>query len=332
MDCLNNIIGIDKLCTPSVPESGLYLQNLPGITIRTADASTDEETKSGIDLINEKIKLAQSAMVQDAISFLLPKVKTKSLIESDRIGEYKENSETVASEIGYLTGKKISISNYPYIEIYIESVDIKLTSVVTDEKIFVYDLLTNTKLDEFTFTSIAGSVVNIPIKKTYKTNGHKLLLFIGYESDLSNSYKTNLRSTGCRNCSRTYSNRYVSFSDAKILAASSKIDANIISENTNGISISYSLNCSVESFICKQAKLLAWALLHKTGAELMRELQYSKRLNSIVLINGKDHIELRSEFDAEYSRSMQNVLDGLRIPSDVCFECNQKIKTIVRTP
>ncbi len=330
-NCFTNIIGINKLCTPVVPESGLYVQDLPGITLDVANAATDEETQSGIALINEKIEFAKNAIIKDAIDFLLPKVKTGSLIESDTIGVYKESLDKVALEAGYLTGKKVKIQNYPYLEFYIESLSVKLDAVVTDT-IYIYDLLSNTVLDSFAFTSVSGVPVEVFVKKSYKTNGQKLSLFIGYPSSLAGSYITNLHLTGCNGCSGGYSNRYASFNDVKILSASQKIEANLVSANTNGLSINYSLSCSVESFICKMAKLFAWAILHKTGAELMRELQFSRRLNSIVIIDKKDHIALREEFDAEYAKSMQRILENIRIPNDACFECNQRVKTIVRIP
>ncbi len=330
-DCFDNIIGINKLCTPESPVSGLYIQDLPGITLQIADAATDEETASGVALIREKIEIAKKTISQDAIEFLLPKVKTNSLIGSDTIGTYKEDLEKATAEPLYLTGKKIKIQNYPYIEFYLESISIKLDAAVTSN-IYIYDLLTNTILDTIPFTSVVGVPVQVYVKKSYKTNGQVLSLAILYDSNLAGSYKTTLHATGCNNCSSGYSNRYVSFNDVRILSANQKIESNIVTGNTNGLSFNYSINCSIDSFICKMAKLFAWALLHKTGAELMRELQFSKRLNSIVIIDKKDHIELRQEFDNEYAKSMTRIFQNIRIPSDVCFECNQKVKTVVRIP
>jgi hypothetical protein len=330
-DCLDNIIGIDKLCTPESPASGLWVQDLPGITLQTAGAATDEETASGIALIREKINIAKKAIFQDAIEFLLPKVRTNSLIESDTVGIYKEDLEKASAEALYLTGKKLKIQNYPYLEFYIESLSIKLDAVVTSN-IFIYDLLTNTILDTIAFTSVAGVPVEVYVKKSYPVKGQTLSLAILYDSNLAGSYKTNLHLSGCNNCQQGYSNRYSSFDNIKILTANSKIEANVVSDNTNGLSVNYSINCSIESLICKMAKVFAWALLHKTGAELMRELQFSRRLNSIVILDKKDHIELRTEFENEYAKSMNRILDNIRIPHDVCFDCNQRVKTIVRIP
>lgn len=336
MSCLDNIIGIDKQCTADSPSSGFYIQDLPGLTVKLADRAADEETESGIALIEQKITFAKNQILQDVREFLAPHMKHNSVIENNTVGYYHDNLEAVAAEAGYRKGIQVKIDHYPYLEFYINSIKLQL-STSGAQTIYIYNLTTGKVLDTVSITTVADVPTEVFVQKAYKTDKQKLNLFIAIDGAIADTYKTSLsygQLPGCTSCGGVgYKNNYVVFNNIKIANASSLIDSNKRSETyTSGLSINYSVNCSIENFVCNMSNLFAWSILHKAGAELMRELQYSRRLNSIILIDSKMNEKLRAEYDAEYARSMDRILDNISIPDDVCFKCKQRVKNVVRVP
>jgi hypothetical protein len=335
MSCLDNIIGIDKRCSPETPSSGMYIQDLPGVTVKLADMAADEETESGVSLINQKITYAKDQILQDVREFLLPYMKVNSVLENDTVGYYHDNLETVAADVGYKKGIQIKIDHYPYLEFYINS--IKLQSATSGAtSIYIYNLVTGMLLDTISITTVADVPTEVTVQKAYKTDKQKLNLFIAIDG-AATTYKSSLSygqiSANCTSCTGGYRNSYAVFNNIMISNASALIESNKRATTyTSGLSVNYSINCSVENFVCNMSNLFAWPILQKTGAELMRELMYSRRLNSIIVIDKTMNEKLREEFDAEYVKSMDRILKNISIPDDVCFKCRQKVKNVVRVP
>jgi hypothetical protein len=333
MNCFDNLIGIHRSCNETEPSSGLWIQDLEGITLSVANAATDNETISGISLIEEKITFAQNAIAATLRNQLASKVRVNSILQNDTVGYYKDNLRSVSAEAGKLKGIIVRVDKYPYLEFFLSRVFLKLASSVTTN-VYVYDLLSDTLLDTISITTVAKTATPVLVNKSYLTNRQRLHLFICFDSSVANTYETNMTSAGCSNCyGQNYSNNYISFSGGSIGSADQKIDSNISSiSGTNGMSIEYSLNCSVERFICSMGNQLAWPLLHKVGAEIMKELLASRRLNSIVNIDQAMNKALLEKFEAEYIASMSAILDNMKLPNDICFKCNQPVRKVVAIP
>jgi hypothetical protein len=333
MNCLDNVIGIDRKCTPVTPSSGLYIQDLPGISLKIANAAIDEETVSGISLIEEKISFAQNAILAQLRNSLANKVRVKSIIENDTIGYYQNNLQPIPLEAGKYKGIKASINNYPHLDFFIGKIYLQLNAVVTTN-ILIIDLMTGEILDTLPITTTANIPTAVIVNKSYSAKRQKQALLICIDSEVAGSYKTNVTASKCSSCSDSgYSNKYISFSGSQISKVSQKIESNLESNNgTNGLSIEYSLNCSLENFLCTMGNQLAWALLHKVGSELMRELKYSRRLNSIVVLDREDNEKMLEDFEAEYMASMSAIINNIKVPNDICFECNSRIRQTTVIP
>jgi hypothetical protein len=333
MNCLDNLIGIHRSCNEETPSSGLYIQDLSGITLSVANAGIGNETISGLKLIEDKITFSQNAILAALRMQLANKIRVNSIINNDTAGFYKENLTVVNLEADKLKGIVVKANQYPYLEFYLSTVYLKLATAVTTN-VYVYDLMTNTLLDTIEVTTVARTPVAVTVNKAYQTKKQKLQLFICVDSSVANTYETNMGTQNCSSCaSGGYSNRYISFSSGQIETADQKIDSNITSNTgTNGLSINYSLNCSLEPFLCNMGNQIAWSLLHKVGAEIMDELIASRRLNSIVTIDKATNELLRERYNNEYMASMSALLANIQLPNDICFNCNSKIRKAVAIP
>jgi hypothetical protein len=332
MNCFDNIIGIHNLCTPVTPTSGFYIQDLRGINLSVANAAIDNETMSGVKLIQEKITFSQNAILAHLRTHLADKLKINSIIQNDTVGFYKDNLVSVASEASKLKGIRVCLNQYPYLEFSPVKIYLKLSQVVTTD-VLIYDLMTGELLDTLPITTVANTPTAIIINKSYFSQKQRLHLFICIDSSVSNTYETSVNKTSCSSCNGSYSNKYISFSGGEIGSADQKIFSNITSSSgTNGLSIEYSLNCSLEPFLCNMGNQIAWPLLHKVGSELMKELTASRRLNSIINIDKGTNELLQKEYEDEYMASMSALLNNMKVPNDICFNCNSKVRKAVAIP
>lgn len=337
MECLKDLVGIKNICDAPVSKSGLWLQDLQGFSLKLADAAVNEDTISGVQLIKDKYIKAQNSILAQFRNQFQDKIRVNSVLENETIGYYPERIKSITLNNTFLKGVKIEIRNYAYLELYLSQVALFFKDAVTDANIYVYDLMTGKLLDTFVIATLAGQPTYIAINKAYPTNKQRLSLFICFDAGLSDVFESSLFNTQNSSCSSCgddgYNNKYTVVNGAKIDKALQKISGNIASNSgTSGMSVIYSLNCNVDNLLCSIAGKFAWPLLHKWGSEILSELQYSRRLNSIITIDKKDNESLRNEYENEYLSSMKAIFDNIKIPSDICFSCNSSIKKVVRIP
>jgi hypothetical protein len=110
------------------------------------------------------------------------------------------------------------------------------------------------------------------------------------------------------------------------------------------MSVIYSLNCSLDNFVCSIKNRLQFPLLYLVAAHIMREIVYSKNQNSTVLIYNGESRELLEYYQKEYEMAMfgafndegrkikRGLLDQIALPNDVCFKCKPAVKRRVAIP
>lgn len=330
MDCFKDLVGVKGFCTEelSVSTSELWLNNLsgfPGLAI--ADASINEDTQSAFDLIKQCLESAKKEIAIHFRNHLESTYKLKSIIENGTAGVYDERKKTMNPISGSFKGIKLEIKNRPYFKFSLSgiSLNVDYAGVVN---ILVYDLITGNLLDTLPITAVSGQTVRIQPNKEYSNNGQPLSLFIGYNDQVT-SLKTTIKSACCGQGQPGDSY----FSSASIPTASQKIRENIKSaSDTGGLSLSYSVDCTIDPFLCNSARKFDWALVHKWGANLMAEAVRSRRLHTLINVDKQDNQTLYDAYNAEYSASMNAILTNLAVPDDWCFKCNPRVKKVLQIP
>jgi len=323
MQCFNNLVGIRSNCGDTEPESGRYIQDLPLITLKNVDAAITSQN-SAKDLLQTIISRASIYMYEDIINRMSPYYRSTSVIEQRDMGYYNKDMQSIAGSSGYLKGVEVKITKYPYLVFHISQISL-FTDYSGDVDLLVYDLQQNKLLDTITVTAVADEITLVDVNKSYPTNKQALDLFIGYNSTGINSYKTNLYTlahSGCRTCSGGgYGSQYCWFYPRKIQASKSKINYNLESSGDSaGLSLTYSLQCTLEPFICSIKNRLSLPLMYRAGMEILNELKASDRLSSVVVFQRKEIDEFYQYFESQYSMTLANVFSNMRLPSDICFE------------
>lgn len=334
IECLNNLVGIRTSCgDQTVSDSGLYLQDLPFINLKVADAIVTDQN-SGYALMESKLNIAQNFMIEDVRSRMLPYFKAHSVVENDIVGYTADNMIAVTSS-GRYSGVQLKINEYPFLSVYISSISL-FTDYTGDIPVKVFDLSQNKVVDTITVACVSGEITRLDIHKEYQTNGQTLNLLFAYDTTDINSYQTNVFNVGfigaasCRGCARRRdtSNGYI-YAYAKSLGLlDSAIDRNLQSENnTAGMSVTYSVSCSLDKWVCQQKNGFSMALLYRAGMEILKEFSMSNRVNSLVTLRKEEVSNLEQYFESEYKKSMDNALKNMRIPNDICFKCQKQIRT-----
>jgi len=141
IDCFKNLIGISDICNVVASDSGLNIQDLPGMTLDFAEAVKTSDHSSGVDLINRKIELSAIAIMEELRSKLGSKLRKNSVVENDVIGFYQNDLPLVSAKVDTLRGIQVRVDRHPYLELFISSISLQL-AVSAPTNIEVWDLMT----------------------------------------------------------------------------------------------------------------------------------------------------------------------------------------------
>jgi len=331
VSCFSNLVGVRGSCSDTAADSVYYINDLSGIGILEADKTMSAEVASAYDFLQGKIDLAGDLIMNNIRSYMNPRFKTTSVIDSKTVGIFQENLQLTGAQATYLVGKEFEVQE-GYYDLHISRIGLQVANTGS-VNVLVYDLTSNKLLDTIAVTTTSGQVSYAEVNKTYKSNGQELNLFIGYAATFG-SYKTNLTS-GCHNCRNPYgwTSPFISVNSGKILSASNKVEENIeANSNNDGLSVTFSVNCAFEPFVCSIKHLLAEPLWYKAGALVAEEMEFSKRFNSIINLHRNDANELRQRYEDRFMESMNTILQNIKVPNNTCFECNKKVRLQVNLP
>lgn len=337
LECFENLIGIHKNCEPHTPTSGLFLNDLPGITLANIAAGVTAENSSYVDKIATLISEATNKVIHDFRTIIQPHMIYTSVLEADNIGFYKENQVAESASAGNYRGIRIKNNYRPSLSFNLNSFSLKLDASLT-VPVYLYDLMTGAVLDTFSINTVAGKVAIKYVNKKYPNYGQNQQLALLYDAGVAGTYTTSASpysGGSCSGCKGTYSNSYISFDGVSVSQAADVIDSNLTKlTGTAGLSINYSLDCDAGYYLCHIASLLADPIRHKTAELIFLDLQSpSPRINSVITVQAEEVKFFYQFYVGEYERITSPILNGWHPPhKDICFYCNRSLTKVVRIP
>jgi len=316
-DCLQNFIGLRGYCSDITPESGLYINDLPSVSLKMLNGLADGEQKNYSELFNQLYTRTLNQLESDILNKSQKFFKTNILIDNSLTGYYADPLEVSASSTDF---KGVTIETNQrtskYLSIYVNSVQLYLPAIVSDN-IYIYNLMNGELLDTIPFDGLVGNNI-IQINKKYITYVQDTKVFICYNSnDVGNSVKSDCIGSGSIATTR----------GAKISTASSVIESNLTYDGDGyGLIANYNIRCDITEFICSSKDVLKFAIWWKLGASIMFERMTSDRMNKYTLNKSAVEIkELWEYYEEQYDTIMKNVLNNMEANSDnVCFSCNKQ--------
>lgn len=332
MECLRDYIGI-KGCGATAPESGLYVNSLPGITSFLASKIADNEQITYLnvwrDVQDRAIRKFASSVIATFKSQRAYRIKT--IAQMVDLGRLVSDASPVAASAQYrgISVELMFPGNIYTLEsslqvIYIQELNF-FALAAGDVAFKIFDLDTAEELDTFTET-VSSGWNKIRVATSYDA----FRIFIAYDATAVESAALTIVSAATGNCQDCCDNIFGQGECEAAIngAAADTTTPTLISKasDTFGLSAIISIQCRYDWIVCGNKELFSNALLYLLGAELLWEQINSQRVNRYTTIDVEAAEKLRIEFLKEFDTEIGIAVNGIDISeSDCCIECEAPV-------
>lgn len=340
MGCFDNLVGIKSICNETESSSGLYIEDI-GITANEADMYINSEYASGEALVKDKIRFAGTLVSKLISNHFASQVISKTLIDSQRLGLYMDSLNIKSGINGNYGGINIRLLNYSsYLSVFINSISLQV-NVTQSIDVKVINLITGEVLDTVTVDAVANQIVTKVINKTYESSKQNLDLIFVYDTTGIGSNNTMLANfnsvgSGCASCEGyRYSNAYMYSAPVYIPTSSQLIRLNLLGgQHTFGVSVNYSIQCSINNWICEIANLMSLPILYKAGELIMDYATlYSDRQTSSVNVDAERNDKRKLAYQNSFNEALEATVKKINLPKgDICFKCDETLKMRIILP
>ena len=334
LSCLRSTVGISPECDTERSAAIRYLNDLEHISIELADSAIGSEHASGIELLQRKINMAADLMANDIRAWLHPRSNMHSAVSNGRAGIIRGERQLAPYSATQQAGIKIYSNYSQYFELYIHTLTVWIDATET-VTVNLYDMGTGQTLDTFTVDAVADVPTTINVNQGYFSNRNELQLAL-VAATTGTPYKMDVyggRFVSCRACEFPYQSEFIHFNGAEVTIGDTPIRSNVTSRSdSGGLAIDFSLQCSIDKFVCNMRNLLATALMYKAGELVMREFRNSTRLNAFMRLYDQEQEGLLEYYGNQYKHHLTTVLDTTYLPADHCFACSPVTKYVTTIP
>lgn len=318
MDCLKNFFAIRNVCagaTPVVPRSGLYIEMLEGISVKSVANIESGKYATAVNLIDEKIQFAGIQLSEAVKKILYPDLVSGLVSESFEGGEFYSSinhTDVYHTSGGNDCGVRIRKMKSALTRLRIPYVHLLANSDVTGKILYVVD-----GSREFT-ASIpdmkAGEEIKMLIDYTAKTDD----VYIKWDaSDISpaNGISYGIEGpAGCQTCNNS-SMEWLSVRGWN----------NGETSQLWGIRPFVVAECDMDYALCLILQKIKLPFLYLVGAEILKEFIATDRANYFA-INSKDWarekiVEWQSYAEQQLLHEKHGIKNFLMQIDSKCFTC-----------
>lgn len=315
--CYSNYIGIDQSVASS--ESGLYVTDLLGVTIRQLDDLTKEDQDDYIAFFESLKKTAWRNLRIDTQK----KLGSKFLLDKKLLTRETSEFRTSLNANSGLAGVKIEVDLPKYARLQILSITVKSDQAYTspDAEFYVYRTDENGELLGTFTKELAEGVNTVPIYTDYEEDE----LFIAYDADTLSLYSTENR----------YYDDYIKFSKdlSCTFQCSYGSEGYVQQVNAGGLNVKFVVYCSLDKFICENLNLFQNAYLYRLGVDLTRERRVSDNVNRFTVMTQERADELFALYFDDYEKALTATIDTINIKEDpICFTCKSIVTSRINLP
>jgi hypothetical protein len=331
MDCLIDYIGL-RTQGAATPESGMYINDLPGITVAQLTDIANAEQATFLEVWNTVQRRSSKIFETAFTNAMSKKYRLKKISESFQLSSTVDTTVTTPMQSGTLRG--ILIDCYyiksPFHYIPLNKVHLYIGSPVPSSPIplYVYEVHDNnlTLLDTFSVTAVAGWN-DITINKKYADSA---MLYIAYDATEVDSVQLLLDSQDLDG--RFWASYDWFWSHLYIQGASYAGGQFTEGYDTFGLTATIGLQCSFDVLVCNYKNELATAWWYLLGAELMQERIYTDRINRYTTVDLSRAKDLRAQLKQDFMNELLTFVDSIHLTGDWCIECDAQVKRVEAIP
>lgn len=302
--------------TPS--RSGLYANQLPGVTLNLLDDLTKDEQEDFEEFWSDIYARSIVNFVGDVQSKLTDKFNVDLKLLSRETSSFKDD----VNESAGIAGIKLEYTLPKYGRIHVVTIEVFSQSVVTDVDFVFYDTNDEGRVLYTKTVDLAEGLNTINIDRDFDVDK----LFIGYETA-----GVSLLQTKNRYFDNCY---YFEFSDLSCVFPCYGNSRGVVSHvNGGGINVIYNVYCSINKLVEDNINLFKEAFWYRIGLELIRERIFSDRFNRFTTMTPEDAERKENAYTCECELKLSNAIRSLRLTEDpTCFVCKSLVYSSYITP
>jgi hypothetical protein len=323
MNCLEEIqcgnrviIGIKDYSACSTPESGLWINELPGMSLKKAANVTPEQWQSGNEFIKSCIKMAVKHVFDEFATELQPYFDFNLIVQSRVINKYKTTLIPLANlERGIVVKRWRSEAARLYInEIYIN------VAQAGSATIKVIDGANTTE-----YSAVLTAGLNTVIIR-YKAEQEQIKIV--FNQNTFDTYDLNYSAaTGCSTCGGGNPN--------KNIFVTGWDGVKEVNGKSFGIGVNVNVQCYEENILCYLIPKMSFLIWYKSGIVFLNEYINSDRINHATLFGKEQAKETLANYQEEYKTKykilIKSAYNFLKSTKGECITCNQ-MKYVETTP
>jgi len=344
--CIESLLGL-RGCESPEPSTGLYIDDL-GINQTFLGQLITDQYRNGVELFEDKRAFAWRKISSDVLTKLSPMMKSDTVIENKRVGQVVSNYSNVQTALG--AGNyggirlKIDPNTVSYLNFYLADINLAIASTNVNVPVLIFDMTTGKLLETITY---AEGALDQFIGKTFTSAKRKLDIAIVYESDI-NTVKFTPKKGTCTSCGGGPKEAHMCpFVDAigiELTTDGTNVLTHDKSKYTTGMSLTYSINCDRQGWMCSIGGLMALPHAYATAVEVYNyalTISPNQRVNTSVIVNrGQNKAELTDGLMAardiaatRYNEELGAMLQNMRLPDDThCWDCRRNMKYVTALP
>ena len=350
LNCLKSHIGVEG-CTVTTPNSGLFINQLPGIELKMIDKLADEQQVDFNGVFDDIEERAVRRLKTDVNAEFKKRYKIKNITQSIDMEREIDTSSTTATGTflrGFTLELDRSDDNFAFSNletIYIQTLSLYFTST-NATTIRIFDIVTGTEL--FSQAVPAPASIGWTVIDIYQTFSERRI-FVTYDAtnltgvsfDVVNLRNAINRSqdgctVACFSCGGSNRNAELRAGQATIATTIQESDITF-GDDLFGLSGVWSVMCSFDSLVCNNKEAFTTALWYLLGIEMMNERLYSSRLNEFTAFDRNKAKELRNMYEVKYrggtideiehEGELTMAIDGINLNlNDYCLICYENVR------
>lgn len=322
--CLDNYIGL-RGCGSTTPPSGLYVNDLPGMSLENLVTLTNTDEPTYSDIWTMVQTRAQQRFSLDVRQEMGKHYKLNTLMQGINVGN--DVGSLAASVPAQYAGFTIELidENYefvpsPFASIHVQQIVFFADQIYNGAQFDIVDLDSGLTLLTKTADLISGKNVieiNTTFHNLYVNPSWRIAVLVNMGT-VANLLDLVL----------PYNRSMMSCCDVRLQGFTSDgaVSAGSFGNNTYGMSGIFSIVCNWDAMICQNKTLFSRAYWYLLGIEVLTEQLYSSKLNQFTTVNLQRLNDLRAEYQVEYNKSLEQAASGLKLSCDCCIECNESVQ------
>lgn len=319
MNCLEKIlcderviIGVRNFDGCTKPESSLFINDYPGVDLKTASKITGDELLTGNKALQECTKLAIKYVNSDLQDFINQRFRFNNIAET-RQTDVNFTSELIPAANAN-RGRTLTRWRSELAKIFVEEVYLKPDAdIVVD--IYIQDGITVKKYEGVVLVAEKVNVVQI----NYIAQSEKITIYC------------NQASAGFYNCSSPYFKQSCNVCGRSGKSSNSEFlmrgwNGTVEDGNCYGMGVLASVRCYYEDIFCRLLPNLYFPLYYRSVIEFMNMRIHTTRVNNIAIFGVEKAKELKEEVEELYIQKMKRVTDNshalLQSIKGDCIICN----------